>query len=66
VIDFRSIFGVLDVPFLDCIGMPMTQQNLAKRYMHPSKISFLRDTEHERGKAYFQKTCLSKEREARF
>ena len=66
MIDFDRFLRVPEDRFRDCMGMLMTQQTLAKRFIHPSKITFLRDTEHERGKAYFQKTCLSKEREARF
>ena len=35
--------------------MLMTEQNLAKRLIHPSKLSFLRDTEKQREKNYFWK-----------
>ena len=35
--------------------MPMTEQNLEKRQIHPSEISLLRDTEKQREKNYFEK-----------
>jgi len=43
------------------MGMLMTEQNLAKRLIHPSKITFLRDTENEREKKLiFKKTVLAR------
>ena len=47
------IFEVRADRVRDCMGMLMTEQNLAKRLIHPSKMSFLRDTENEREKNYF-------------
>ena len=65
MIDFRSIFDVLDVPFLNCIGMPMTQQNLAKRCIHPSKITFFRDLKIKEKIIIFKKSASLRPRPTR-
>ena len=48
------IFEVREHRLRDCMGMLVTEQNLAKRLIHPSELSFLRDTENQRENNYFQ------------